>query len=59
MPMNVVLSFQGSAKHIHHPFDNPPILSRNASSEEDILTLYRRVRDEIKEFVKKMPEILV
>ncbi|MDG2291218.1 MAG: arsenate reductase ArsC [Phycisphaerales bacterium] len=31
----------------HIPFDDPPALARNASSEEEGLEHYRRVRDEI------------
>ena len=31
----------------HIPFDDPPALARNASSEEEGLKYYRRVRDEI------------
>lgn len=37
-------------------FDNPPELARNMADEEDKLSVYRRVRDEIKEFVERLPE---
>ena len=43
---------------IHVPFDDPPHLAINAKSEEDALSHYRRVRDEIKVFVKTLPNIL-
>jgi arsenate reductase len=43
---------------IHAPFDDPPHLAINTKSEEDALSHYRRVRDEIREFVKTLPNIL-
>lgn len=50
--------FPGKAKRLHHGFDNPPVLARKTKSEEEALTIYRRVRDEIREFVEKMPNNL-
>ncbi len=50
--------FVGKTKKIHHGFDDPPRLAKEAKSEEEILDIYRRVRDEIREFVKGFPEIL-
>lgn len=50
--------FPGDGKRIHHPFVDPPSLARYAKSEEDALHAYRRVRDEIHAFVKKLPEFL-
>ena len=38
-------------KVIHAPFDDPPKLAQDAPNEEAVLLHYRRVRDEIKEFV--------
>lgn len=38
-------------KVIHVGFDDPPRLTKGMSDEEEILNVYRRVRDEIKEFV--------
>ena len=46
--------FPSKAKHLHHGFDNPPVLAHKTKSDKEALTIYRRVRDEIKEFVKKM-----
>ena len=43
--------FPGSAKVIHAGFDDPPALAKNAGTEEEALACYRRVRDEIREFV--------
>lgn len=36
---------------VHVGFDDPPKLARTASSEEEALAHYRRVRDEIRAFV--------
>ncbi|MDO9183769.1 MAG: arsenate reductase ArsC [Bacteriovorax sp.] len=44
--------FLGAAKKIHVGFDDPPQLSMGLSDEEEILSHYRRVRDEIKNWVK-------
>jgi len=50
--------FPGAKRTVHVGFEDPPYLARNASSEEEALLHYRRVRDEIGEFVSKLPEIL-
>lgn len=50
--------FPGKAKRLHYGFDNPPVLARETKSEEAALTIYRRVRDEIKDFVENMPNNL-
>lgn len=50
--------FPGKAKVVHVGFDDPPNLAAGATSEEEALVHYRRVRDEIKAFVEQMPEIL-
>jgi len=50
--------FRGRATVVHVGFDDPPHLARDAATEEEALTHYRRVRDEIKEFVEKLPERL-
>lgn len=43
--------FPGAATVLHNSFDDPPRLARDAGSEEEALRHYRRVRDEIREFV--------
>jgi arsenate reductase len=50
--------FFGKAKVVHVGFDDPPRLAANAVSEEERLAPYRRVRDEIREFVQGLPESL-
>lgn len=51
--------FPGPARVVHVGFDDPPRLARNASSEEEALGCYRRVRDEIRAFVETLPEAVM
>lgn len=44
-------AFPGNTRKIHVGFDDPPKLAASAASEEEAFTHYRRVRDEIREFV--------
>ncbi len=46
--------FPGDAKVMHHPFDDPPQLAKNAGCEEEELACYQRVCLEIREFVKSL-----
>jgi len=39
-------------------FDDPPKLAAGATSEEEAMAHYRRVRDEIKRFVEKLAGVL-
>jgi len=50
--------FPGKAKVIHVGFDDPPRLAADANTEAERLAPYRRVRDEIREFVKGLPDVL-
>lgn len=50
--------FPGTTRVVHQGFDDPPRLARNATSEEEALDHYRRVRDEIRSFVASLPESL-
>ena len=43
-------------KVVHVGFDDPPALARAAKSDVEALDCYRRVRDEIRKFVEKLPE---
>ncbi len=45
-------------KIIHVPFDDPPKLVVDMKDEQKILDVYRRVRDEIKEFALKIDTYL-
>ena len=44
--------FSGGATVVHHSFDDPPRLAREAATEEQGLDHYRRVRDEIRDYVR-------
>lgn len=48
--------FPGKAKVVHIGFDDPPKLAKEAKSEEEALGHYRRVRDEIRDFVAGLPQ---
>jgi arsenate reductase len=50
--------FPGKAKIIHRSFDDPPRLAKNTRSEEEALNIYRRVRDEIRQFIETLPDAL-
>jgi arsenate reductase len=50
--------FPGKTKVVHVGFDDPPRLAKQAKNKEETLNFYRRVRDEIKSFVEKLPQIL-
>jgi len=40
------------AKKIHHSFQDPPKLAKDIEAEEEKLTIYRKVRDEIYAYLK-------
>ncbi len=42
-------------KQIHHGFDDPPQLAANVATEEEKLVHYRKVRDEIREYISSLP----
>lgn len=50
--------FFGAPKVLHVGFDDPPKLSKDLTNEEEILSHYRRVRDEIKNFAKNIETYL-
>ena len=45
-------------KRIHVGFDDPPTLALEATTDEEKLVHYRRVRNEIKEFILSLPDFL-
>lgn len=51
--------FPGKTKVVHVGFDDPPKQAESAKTEKEALDCYRRVRDEIKAFVEKLPDILM
>jgi arsenate reductase len=50
--------FPGGARRLHAAFDDPPRLAAATAGEEEALAPYRRVRDEIRSFVARLPEIV-
>lgn len=50
--------FPARTRLIHKGFDDPPELAETAGSEEEAMAHYRRVRDEIKAFVERLPQEL-
>jgi arsenate reductase (thioredoxin) len=50
--------FSGNAQVIHKGFDDPPRLAADAKSDAEALLHYRRVRDEIRDFIMTLPESL-
>jgi arsenate reductase (thioredoxin) len=51
--------FPAKTALIHRGFDDPPVLAAAAGSEEEAMAHYRRVRDQIRDFVKTLPDSLV
>jgi len=50
--------FPGKARITHAAFEDPPELAENARDEEEALYHYRKVRDQIKEFIETIPDSL-
>ncbi|MFO8007678.1 MAG: arsenate reductase ArsC [Candidatus Brocadiia bacterium] len=50
--------FPGDATVIHSSFEDPPRLAQHAETEEEALDHYRRVRDQIRDFVRHLTETL-
>lgn len=48
--------FFSGGKIIHIGFQDPPALTQNMTDEEEIIKIYRRVRDEIETCIKNLPE---
>jgi arsenate reductase (thioredoxin) len=51
--------FPGKTKRYHVGFDDPPKLAKHAKTEDVALPHYRRVRDEIRKFIEKLPNNLM
>jgi arsenate reductase len=50
--------FPGEVRRMHVGFDDPPRLAAQARAEDVALAHYRRVRDEIRNFVEGLPRAL-
>ncbi|MCU0688857.1 MAG: arsenate reductase ArsC [Phycisphaerales bacterium] len=47
------------ARVVHVGFDDPPRLAQGAASDDEAMSHYRRVRDEIRAFVETLPSSIV
>lgn len=43
--------FPGEARVVHHGFDDPPKMAKEAADEEAALDCYRQVRDQVKAWI--------
>ena len=50
--------FPGKTRVSHVGFEDPPHLARLAKTEEEAMTHYRQIRDQIKAFVETLPDSL-
>jgi arsenate reductase len=50
--------FPSKARLLHRGFEDPPKLAQYADNEEEAMSHYLRVRDEIRTFVDKFPQSL-
>ncbi len=50
--------FSGKTRRIHVGFDDPPALAQSAATEEEALSHYRRICDEIQDYVTQLPSTL-
>ena len=50
--------FSGQAKIIHAGFGDPPAMAKKIKEPERQLDCYRQVRDQIKEYIEKLPQAL-
>ncbi|MHC5023793.1 MAG: arsenate reductase ArsC [Planctomycetota bacterium] len=51
-------TFPGNISVVHVPFEDPPSLAAGARSDDEAMVHYRRVRDEIRAFIERLPEWL-
>ena len=47
--------FSGKTQVTHANFDDPPKLAKSSKSEEEVLSYFRRVKDEIRIFIETLP----
>lgn len=50
--------YPSSTTIVHVGFDDPPKLAKDANSDDEAMGHYRRVRDEIRDFVQTLPASL-
>ena len=50
--------FPGKVHRLHVGFDDPPRLAAGAATEDEALSRYRRVRDEIRAFIETLSDLI-
>ncbi len=50
--------FPGHTRMLHAGFEDPVTLAQSARNDEEALAHYRRIRDEIRAFVERLPDLL-
>ena len=50
--------FPATTRLIHRGFDDPPKLAADAGSDDEAMPHYRRVRDEIRDYLRELPKHL-
>lgn len=50
--------FAGDTERVHRSFDDPPALAADTVNTEQAMVHYRRVRDEIKDYILTLPQSL-
>lgn len=50
--------FPAATRIIHRGFDDPPKLAASVEDKDEQLEIYRRVRDEIREYIISLPQVL-
>lgn len=51
--------FPAKVTIVHQGFDDPPALAKSAATEDEALAHYRRVRDEIRDYILTLPDALI
>lgn len=51
--------FPNKVKIVHVGFEDPPRLAKSSRDAEEALLHYRRIRDEIRDFILRLPAILL
>ena len=48
----------GPTRKIHQGFDDPPKLAADAKDDDEAMVHYRRVRDEIRDYIETLPDVI-
>lgn len=51
--------FPAKTRVLHVGFNDPPKLAAGSTTEKEAMAHYRRVRDEIRRFVERLPDVLM